>query len=95
MSFRAGITAPPGYQSSSQLQLAGGVQYLNSLDREQREVAELVGCAAFKVTTADGSIELQGDHWLIVAGCLVIRSPQGNDLRCWAAGCWQGVELIG
>jgi hypothetical protein len=95
MIHRAGITAPQAYQSASQLALAGGSQYLNTLDREQREVAEVVGIATFKVTTNDGAEEVQGDHWLIVSGSLVVRSPGGNDLRCWAAGCWQGVELIG
>jgi hypothetical protein len=58
-------------------------------------VAEVVGIATFKVTTADGAEEVQGDHWLIAAGCLVVRSPGGNDLRCWAAGCWSRVELVG
>ncbi len=95
MIHRAGITAPAAYQSASQLALAGGSQFLNQLDREQREVAEAVGIATFKVTTGDGSDEVQGDHWLIVAGCLVVRSPGGNDLRCWAAGCWSRVELVG
>ncbi len=55
----------------------------------------MVGIATFKVTTADGAEEVQGDHWLIAAGCLVVRSPGGNDLRCWAAGCWSRVELVG
>ncbi len=81
--------------ATSQLALAGGSQYLNSLDREQREVVEVVGPGRFKVSTDDGAEEVAGDHWLIVGGALVIRSPQGNDLRCWAAGCWQGIELIG
>jgi hypothetical protein len=95
VSFRAGVSAPQGYQSASQLSLAGGSQYLNSLDREQREVVEVVGPGRFKVSTDDGAEEVAGDHFVLVNGCLLIRSPQGNDLRCWAAGCWQGIELIG
>ncbi len=95
MSHRAGLTAPPGYQSASQLQLAGGSQYLNQLDREQQQLAELVGIGRFKVTTADGVEEVTGDHWVLVAGALVVRSPQGNDLHLFAAGCWKRVELIG
>ncbi len=95
MSHRAGLTAPPGYQSSSQLQLAGGSQFLNQLDREERELAELVGIAKFKVTTTDGVEEVAGDHWVLVDGALVVRSPLGNDLHLFAAGSWTRVELIG
>ncbi len=96
MIHRAGITAPQAYQSASQLVLAGGSQYLNTLDREQREVAEVVGIATFKVTTADGVEEVAADHFVVLdSGALVIRSPQGNDLSVWAAGCWSRVELVG
>ena len=92
---RAGLQAAAGYQSSSQLALAGGRDWLNTLDRAEAAAAELIGPGRFRVTASGGEMEVQGDHWLIVAGALVVRSPQGNDLRAWAAGCWEGVELIG
>ena len=92
---RAGLQAAAGYQSSSQLALAGGRDWLNTLDRAEAAAAELIGPGRFRVTASGDEVEVQGDHWLIVAGALVIRSPQGNDLRAWAAGCWEGVELIG
>ena len=75
--------------------LTGGKEWLARLSREEAEVMELVGPGRFRISTADGSEEVAGDHWLIVGGCLLIRSPQGNDLRCWAAGAWNGVELVG
>jgi hypothetical protein len=96
MIHRAGLQAPAAYQGSSQLQLAGGSQWLASLPREERELAELVGPGRFKVTTADGVEEVAADHFVVLdSGALVIRSPQGNDLSVWAAGCWSRVELVG
>jgi hypothetical protein len=92
---RAGLQAPQGYQSASQLALAGGNDWLNTLPREEREEAALVGPGRFKVSTDEGAVEMAADHFVLVDGALVLRSPQGNDLSLWAAGAWSRVELVG
>ena len=92
---RSGLQAAQGYQSSSQLQLAGGRDWLNTLDRAEAAAAELIGPGRFRISTDDGAVEMGADHFVLVDGALVLRSPQGNDLSLWAAGAWSRVELIG
>lgn len=92
---RSGLQAAQGYQSASQLQLAGGRDWLNTLDRGEAAAAELIGPGRFRVTANEGAIEMAADHFVLVDGALILRSPQGNDLSCWAAGAWSRVELIG
>lgn len=92
---RSGLQAAQGYQSASQLQLAGGREWLQTLPREEAAAAELIGPGRFRITAGNGAEEVQGDHWIVVDGALILRSPQGNDLSMWAAGAWSRVELIG
>ena len=92
---RSGLQAAQGYQSASQLQLAGGKEWLQRLPREEAEVMELVGPGRFRVSTDEGAVEMAADHFVLVDGALVLRSPSGNDLSLWAAGAWSRVELIG
>ena len=55
----------------------------------------MIGPGRFRVSTDEGAVEMGADHFVLVDGALVLRSPQGNDLSLWAAGAWSRVELIG
>lgn len=94
MSGRPGITASAGYQSASQLALAGGREWLLTLAPEERAVAESIGPGVFAVTTPSGTKEVAADHFVLLAsGGLVLRGPATNELAVFAAGCWQAVEV--
>ena len=94
MSGRPGITASAGYQSASQLALAGGREWLLTLGPEEKELAQNVGPGVFQVFTADGTKEIAADHFVLLAGgALVLRGPATNELAVFAPGCWQGIEV--
>ena len=73
---RAGLQAAQGYQSASQLQLAGGKEGLQRLPREEAEVMELVGPGRFRVSTDDGAVEEEKD--LVIITIVMINGRFGS-----------------